>query len=216
MLPTGMKSMTSRWLLAALSIDLARLPRRALLETGVLIRGLGDRKRDQHAVACRLFFDAMLNERREILVAAPSVAEMLRGKTKTPIPRVAGLTVVGFDRRAAHLLAEQLPEHVLVKQRSDTGSPLQYLKYDALIVACALRHAADAIVALDAGVMRLARVAGLENHEPEWYRAAQQELNFESEPTGDANASDRAPTSNANAPNAQATPLPTNEKTGAT
>ena len=136
------------------------LPERCLVDTGVLIRALRQRS-DDEAPACVAFFDAMVSSSgRRMLVAAPTVAEMLRGNPQ-PLPRTRSLLVVPFDSRAAELLGTEMPVDVLRVHRAHDQLPLSYLKYDAMIVACARRWEADCIVALDTDHVTLARHVGM-------------------------------------------------------
>lgn len=144
----------------AIEIDASSLPEKCLLDTGVLIRALRQRS-DADTSACRAFFDAMVNSNgKRMLVAAPTVAEMLRGHPR-PLPRTRSLSVVPFDLRAAELLGTKMPISVLKAQRFDINLPLSYLKYDAMIAACAKRWEAECIVALDTDHVVLARHVGL-------------------------------------------------------
>ena len=164
-----------------LFIDPKLLPARALLDTGVLIRALGDRPKDANAAAAKAFFEAMVEQRREMLVGAPSVAEMLRGPVKTRVPRISGIAVVAFDNRAAELLAERMPHRVLIRVRDALNVPLDYMRYDALLVASAIRWGADAIISLDKGVLRLAEAVSARAQKPDEFIAKQGVLPFGSE-----------------------------------
>ena len=159
-------------------IDPARLPSTAALDTGVLIRALGDRPEDPRAAVCREFVQAMLANRGRILVPAPVVAEMLRGANAAAVPRVRRIVVVPFDDRAAVLLGTKMPEHLYHEWRAETGRPVHYFKYDALIVACAQAHGADCIVHLDGDIGRIAEKMGFEAHRPDHFEDAQFELDL--------------------------------------
>lgn len=140
-------------------IDTATLPWVAFVDSGVLMRALSDRE-DEETPSCRAFWDAMLAERRQMLASAVTLAELLR-KRHVPMPRVRGFTVVGFDERCATALGQRLPMDTLRETSTQTGLKLAYLKFDALIVASALRYKADIIVALDPGLRSLANLCGL-------------------------------------------------------
>lgn len=143
-----------------MQIDVAALPDTCLVDTGVLIRALRQRS-DDETPACHAFFDAMVDSGvSRMLVAAPTVAEMLRGNPQ-PLPRTRSLLVVPFDLRAAELLGAEMPVEVLRAHGAHDALPLSYLKYDAMIVACAQRWDADCIVALDTDHVRLARHVGM-------------------------------------------------------
>lgn len=158
-----------------IEIDASLLPEKCLLDTGVLIRALGQRS-DSDASACQAFFDAMVaSNGKRMLVAAPTVAEMLRGHPQ-PLPRTRSLLVVPFDLRAAELLGTEMPIEVLKTQRIDTNLPLSYLKYDAMIVACAKRWDAECIVALDTDHVVLAKHVGLSVRHPRQFAHRQMRL----------------------------------------
>lgn len=91
----------SGWPDAPIALD--ALPERCLVDTGVLIRALRQR-RDDETPACVAFFDAMVSSHgKRMLIAAPTVAEMLRGSSR-PLLRTRSLLVVPFDLEAAELL----------------------------------------------------------------------------------------------------------------
>lgn len=154
-------------------IDANLLPQRALVDTGVVIRALGERPHDPSAEACEAFWTAMLENSREILIAAPSLAEMIRHEGKDSFPRRRGVEVVAFDDRAAQELGRRFPERVLQLERDVTKLPKHYIKYDALIVACAVRHKATHVVTLDNPLTSLAGKAGLQVVPPTVFLKAQ-------------------------------------------
>lgn len=158
-------------------IDPDLLPGRCLVDTGVLIRALGQRE-DEHADKCRSFFDAMVGAKRQMLVAAPTVAELLRGNPQ-PLPRTRSVVVVSFDNTAAEILGVEIPVSVLHDHSAKTGHTRSYLKYDAMIVACARRWEAQCIVALDDDHVALARHAGLVVRHPAAFVRRQTVLPFE-------------------------------------
>lgn len=130
-------------------MDKAALPKRVLIDTTVLIRALGERPNDPDTPDCRDFFDAMLAGGRTLLVEAPSISEMLRGQPKPALPNTTGILVVAFDDEAAITLGLQFPAATLKSLAASTGLSGTYLKYDALIAACALRHRAEHLVTVD-------------------------------------------------------------------
>jgi predicted nucleic acid-binding protein len=153
--------------LADTVIDVGRLPQRALFDTGVVIRALGERPEDPRSRFCEALWEAMVENGREILIAAPSIAEMIRQDGKGAIPHRRGVEVVGFDARAAEFLGRKFPERVLALERGSSGLPKYYIKYDAMIVACAVRHRATHLVGLDEPLTTFARAAGLKASRPE-------------------------------------------------
>jgi predicted nucleic acid-binding protein len=164
--------------LGASDIDVAKLPQRALFDTTIVIRALGDRPDDPRSPACEALWEAMLQNGRQILVAAPTIAEMARkeGGAKRSLPRRKGVEVVAFDDLAAELLGRSMPNTVLQTAKEQTKLPRDYIKYDALIIACAARHRATHIITLDDGMTGLATKVGLSIGRPEDYLTAQATL----------------------------------------
>lgn len=148
-----------------------RLPHRPMIDTGVLIRWLGDRK-DAWSADCSDFVEACIKSRRTVFVAAPTLAEVIRHKGARP-PRTTGIVIVPFDERTAELLGTKFPIDVIKATGSSSGLPHSYLKYDALIAACALRANADALVALDGDHTKLASHAGIKVAAPATFRSPQ-------------------------------------------
>jgi predicted nucleic acid-binding protein len=157
-------------------IDQALLPSRPLLDSSVLFGALAARDTGPDAQACRKLLDAIMEAGKTILIAAPSIAELLRGSTPVEPPKTMGIIVVGFDDQAARLLAEDFPQEILIKARDATGTPLQYIKYDAMIVACAKRHRADCLVTRDAVMVRLAEQAKVRAYPPQHFYSRQGQL----------------------------------------
>lgn len=145
-------------------IDPERLPMKCLVDTGVLIRALGQFA-DGNAQVCRQFFDAMIEHRRRMLVAAPTLGEMLRGNP-APLPRTRSVVVVAFDSEAAQILGLEMPVRILTARADRDGLPRTYMKYDAMIVACAKRWEAECIVALDSDHVLMAASIGMNVRHP--------------------------------------------------
>lgn len=158
-------------------IDPESLPARCLIDTGVLIRALGQFQDDDAAV-CRDFFDEMIACGQRMLIAAPSIAEMLRGRPQ-PLPRTKSLIPVAFDVRAAELLGLEIPVAVLRSESSMSGHSRTYLKYDAMIVACAKRWAAECIVALDNDHRILAKHVDMPVRHPREFLRKQVDIPFD-------------------------------------
>jgi predicted nucleic acid-binding protein len=169
--------------LAELEVDSGRLPGRALLDTGVLIRAIGKRRHDEEARACHMFVDAMIEAGRTILVAAPSYAEMLRNEPPTDLPRMRQIVVVPFDQAAARILGSVWVHSTLVHERDRTGTPIAYFKYDAMIASCAVRHRADVLVCIDHGLTSLAERAKVTVAHPKDFLSKQTSL-FPVKPRG--------------------------------
>jgi predicted nucleic acid-binding protein len=159
--------------LGAIEIDVAKLPQRALFDTGVVIRALGERSDDVRSPACEALWNAMLDNGRQILIGAPSLAEMIRQQGRNSFPRRKGVEVVAFDDRAAFELGQRFPEKILNLERDSTNLPKHYLKYDAMIVACAIRHRATHLVTLDGPMTGFAKAAGIKIVHPEHFATDQ-------------------------------------------
>jgi len=157
-------------------IDKTLLPKRVLVDSSVLIMALGDHADDQRAPICVALWDALIQADAQILIAAPSVAELLRSEKKTPLPRTVHVQVVAFDLPAAEILADKLPQRILKAQAVATGDPLQYIKYDAMIVACALRHRAESVITYDGQMVEMCRVAAIRSNTPQDFRDQQTDI----------------------------------------
>jgi predicted nucleic acid-binding protein len=144
-----------------------------LIDTNVFLRSFGDRPNDPASPACKAFVDAMLAARRDVLLAAPSVAEILRFKRGTQLPVMDRFVVVPFDDDAARILGMKFPEELLLEWARKTNNPRHYYKYDAMIVACAVRWSARCMVALDQGLCELAASQGLRVEKPDAFRHPQ-------------------------------------------
>ena len=142
--------------LATVAIDFTALPGRALVDSGVVMRAMGDFPEDSRSAACKAFYEAMLLNNREILIAAPTVTEVMRKDGKRQIPRTRLIEIVAFDQPAAELLGKVLQQDVLKEVGAATGLSLTHLKYDAMIVACAARYNAECIGSIDGGFEKLA------------------------------------------------------------
>lgn len=145
-----------------------KLPARALIDTGILIRALGQQPKDPRAKICKEFWDAMLAAKRQILIAAPTITETTRSTDfpALPPPSVPNVLVVAFDLQAALVCAQKFPEQVIKNEQESTGLFLNYLRYDALILACAIRYDA-VLVTLEAPMSKLAAKVGLDCRRPE-------------------------------------------------
>jgi predicted nucleic acid-binding protein len=139
------------------AIDPDRLPHAALVDSSVLIPALDRKRSDDEAEICRAFWDAMVAAKRRIVIAAPSISELLRGRPPTYVPRVPSVEIVPFDELAAITLGTVMPTHLLKRVRDKVHGPLAYYKHDALIVACGIRRKIDCIVTTDAPMAGLGR-----------------------------------------------------------
>lgn len=140
------------------------LPTVAAVDTGVLIRFLGDRD-DANTEQCKDFCEAILQHRHELLVPAPCLAEVARGRGAR-VPLVRGIQVIPFDAPSAHSLGLHLPQATLNQAREDDGLPGAYWKFDALVLACAIRWEGRVLVSLDERLRRLAARVPFDAREP--------------------------------------------------
>jgi predicted nucleic acid-binding protein len=164
--------------LAAGSIDTDALPYSALLDTSILVPALGGKVRSTDDPLSAPFFAAMVKTQRRVLIAAPSVAELMRKASNAAIPRTRGVVVVDFDRIAAEHLGRDFPPNVLKSVRDELKPSLEkvsldYIKFDAMIVACAKRHNASVLITTDVGQATLAKKIGLIAKRPADYQTPQ-------------------------------------------
>jgi hypothetical protein len=108
----------------------------------------------------------MAHAGRPVLVGALTIAEATRHQGK-PLPRVQGIVVVAFDELAATELGVRMPSSELKKWRQGSERGLAHIKYDALIVSCALRVPGCIFVSMDDGQLALAKRFGLAAHQPQ-------------------------------------------------
>jgi len=102
--------------------------------------------------------DAMIDAGHRLLIAAPTIAEILR-KQGQPMPRYKGIEIVAFDLKAAELWGERMPFANLIEAPAKGGLGKDYWKYDAMIMACVIRGKAAVFVTLDADCHKLAQGA---------------------------------------------------------
>lgn len=157
-------------------IDTKLLPARVMVDTNVFMRGvLGHRSDDLESPLCKSSCDAMLENGHRIFVAAPTLAEIIRHQGQR-IPRTQNIVVVPFDERAAELLGLNMPMAKLHQTKAASGATLTYLKYDAMIMACALRSGATVFVTMDEDHHALAPATGIQIQHPKSFRTAQLSL----------------------------------------
>jgi predicted nucleic acid-binding protein len=166
------------------AIDPKKLRSPTLLDTTILVavaRSIAGRKVTAEEQLCSVLFDALVAEKKEIFIAAPTYAEFLRQPHATKLSsHVSTLNVVVFDRLAAKMLGERFPKSALTKFQEPPVNgqparpPITYIKYDAMIVACALRHGANAVVALDTKLLEMATAVGLYAATPHDFTGRQQ------------------------------------------
>ena len=163
-------------------IDPTKLPGVALVDTGVLIRALGQRPDDNRAPMCVAFWNEMLRQGNLLLIAAPTVTEVMRNidYPPLPVPSLPNVIVVAFDHGVAIELAKKFPEQVLRAQNSQ-NLPIDYMRYDALILACALKYDA-VLVTMDVDLVALAKKGGVKSARVEDYAGKQIPMQFPPQP----------------------------------
>lgn len=133
----------------ALAIKESLLPQNAAIDTGVFMRGvLGHRPNEDRSVVCVEFCNAMIAAGKTLLVGAPTIAEIARHEGKK-VPYTEGIVVVPFDDVAANKLGTEIPMAKLHQAKAEGGRSVTYLKFDAMILACALRSRTKILVTLD-------------------------------------------------------------------
>jgi predicted nucleic acid-binding protein len=138
-------------------IDPALLPGRVMLDTNVLGFAHGPTNGRVEEVPSRELWAALIAHKRDILIATPTLGECMRGGHKFPLVR--GVELISFDRRAAELLGTDLPMSILKQVQTQGGPSLTHLKFDALIIACAVRGQADILVTYDPDMPKLQAAA---------------------------------------------------------
>jgi predicted nucleic acid-binding protein len=138
----------------------------------VVSYALGDNPHRPEAPICKALWAEMLRGGKSILIAAPTVAELMRAERPTPVPRHRLVEVVDFDRRSAEVLGKRLPHRIIVANARQRNAPRDYIKYDAMIVSCAVTHRAEVIISLDDGMRVMAGQAAMAAQDPSYYEGA--------------------------------------------
>jgi predicted nucleic acid-binding protein len=133
-------------------IDPKKLPAVAIVDAGVFIRSQGQLEDDPRSKICAEFWQAMIMGERTIYVPAPVVTEATRNRhyPPVPVPSVRFVEVAAFDHKAAIILSDKFSEQVL--RTVLQSGPKDYIRYDAMIVACAARYGAT-MVTLDSDIV---------------------------------------------------------------
>lgn len=130
-------------------VDWAKLPLRAAFDTSVLVYALGGVDANVRSLAAVAVFQAMVAQRRDIVIPAPAYAELLRDASAPSLTAPASVEVVPFDEDAAHRLQKDFPPTAWKGVAKEAGLSRMVAKVDAMIIACALRHRCDVLVTLD-------------------------------------------------------------------
>ncbi|WIG92731.1 PIN domain-containing protein [Myxococcus sp. SDU36] len=129
-------------------IDPSRLPNRVMLDTNILYFVFDQPTGRAHEVPSKALWDALVRHKKEILIAAPTLAEFLRHGGAAPA--VHNVEYIAFDARAAQLVAAALPLPAMKKSQQQSGVTKAAMKFDTLIMGCAARGRADALITYDA------------------------------------------------------------------
>jgi predicted nucleic acid-binding protein len=134
-------------------IDPKKLPGRVMLDTNVLYFVFDKPQgRLQEAPAVALW-NALVQHKRDILVATPTLAEFFRFGGKAPSAH--GLTYIAFDQVAAMITGAAFPAPQIKQAGAQAGCSKPAIKFDTLIMGCAARGRADALITYDNGFAAL-------------------------------------------------------------
>lgn len=134
------------------------------LDSSFLIEALDPGRQTARAIICRAALDTLLqnNEKYDVVIPAPVVAEIQADPKRSPVPRVHGITVVPFDDECADLLLDRG-----CLMTFGDGRSKGYWKYDVMIAACAIVAHASYIVSCDSDFLKIAEKIGLPVLAPE-------------------------------------------------
>jgi predicted nucleic acid-binding protein len=153
-------------------VDPAKLPKRVLIDTSALISALTGLPTSPAAE----FLNAMVTHSRDVIVASPSLAELLRRGAVSPLPRVRTIQVGAVDEETATILGRDFPPDALKQVRDANGLVLHYYKYDAMILAVGVRYHVDCVVTEDDRQANMAVLAKLTVRKPDYFQASQLQL----------------------------------------
>lgn len=149
------------------------------LDTSIMVgaaRSLSGRSREHIDATCLLLWRALLENRKTILLGAPVIAELHR-RGDGPPGYVDRIEPGALDAVAAKMLGTAFPASVLKEWRDKSGgAPLAYIKFDAMVVACAVRHKATMFVSTDDNQLSMAASMGLDARRPESLLTRQVEM----------------------------------------
>lgn len=133
-------------------IDPAKLPQRVMLDTNILYYAFDKPTGREQEAPSRELWAALVKHKRTILIAAPTLAEFLRQGGE--IPAVHNIEHIAFDARAAQLVGAALPGPVIAQSQQQAGITKAAMKFDTLIMGCAIRGRADALITYDKGFVK--------------------------------------------------------------
>lgn len=145
-------------------IDIFALPYRVMLDSSVLTITRLDSKHEE-APLCQAIYRELLKSGKVVLLPTPAIAEYIAAPPHVPPPRQRNVEVVAFDDKAAAILGRDFPKRVF-QARKEEGATGATVKYDAMIVACAIRGLAGALISRDHRQLNLARDIGLDAYRP--------------------------------------------------
>lgn len=140
-----------------------------VIDTNVLIQLITNKASADDSARLRALVERVSKEKSFIGIPTPTLAEFL---VKTDdasdamlrsMERTSSLRILPFDRKAAYqcALLDREARKRGSKRGGDTQQPYQKVKVDWQIVAIALSNGAELVVSGDAGVLSIARAAGL-------------------------------------------------------
>lgn len=154
------------------------VPAIAFVDTSVLMLGLGLSSNNPAHQDCVDFLDEMEKAGAQMLVAAPTIAEMRRRRSKTDflaLPRVRSLVPVAFNAEHAHKCGDLFPW-----PQGGPPEPQSRTKFDLMIVATAVLLTEQGteltFVTVDEPQRRRAEAHGLTAAEPGSFRPRQLRL----------------------------------------
>ena len=143
--------------------DSKLIPGRIAVDTGFLLRALG-LETDQSGL-CESLLRDLVSMRVEIQVPAPVIAEIVLGGVARAPQTTSGLLVTAFDE----LAAVKCGELFAIAEIKAGDKPPSVLKFDSMIIACAVRWDAKHIISFDESLRKRATKAGVLGKEPADY-----------------------------------------------
>ncbi len=125
-----------------------------MLDSSVLTLTRRD-ETSEEGLLCQELWRALVQSGRTILIPAPAFAEYVRHPPHDPPPRQRYVESIAFDDRAALICGKLFPKRVFVEHKTP-DTTFTVLKYDSMIVACAIRGGAGVLVSRDNAQIKLA------------------------------------------------------------
>lgn len=157
-------------------VDVAKLQDKALVDSNIWLSAIKDANPKKLAES-GAFLKGMQANKKIMYLAAPALAELNIGASPG-VPAFSSVVVVDFDLMAANLFGKLIPSHAVLKK-----GPLpfnrHFIKYDSMILACAIRHKASCLVTYDENLQKLAGICAFPWFEPSAFMEAQQSLGLQ-------------------------------------